>query len=72
MQRLARVTMHSAAGGAPSIRDGEVEGCGEPKALERCMVQVCGQVSGSAVETEGTNIKLGSGRVSRKTAGSDK
>lgn len=34
MQRLARVTMHSAAGGAPSIRDGEVEGCGEPKALE--------------------------------------
>lgn len=29
MQKLARVTMHSAAGGAPLIREGEVEGCRE-------------------------------------------
>lgn len=34
MQGLARVTMHSASGEAPSIREGGVEGCREPKALE--------------------------------------
>lgn len=34
MQKLARVARHSAAEGASSIRDGEVEGCREPKALE--------------------------------------
>lgn len=34
MQNLARVTMQSAAGGASSIWDAEVEGCREPEALE--------------------------------------
>lgn len=40
--------------------------------LWRCVAQACGQVSGSAVEAEGTKRNLGSGRVSRKTPDSDK
>jgi len=75
MQRLARVSTHSAAGGASLSRDGGVGGCREPQGsssmLWRCVAQVCGQVSRSAVEAGATRRKLGLCRFSRKTPDSE-